>query len=449
MLWGDQAKFQRFVATGFVRANIYDHPLWVTLAQPFQLLPIGDAAFRANLAASFWAALTLSFVFALINRLAQSNVAALVGTLALGISHTFWSMSVQAEVYTLNTFLLAAALYVLTAPQLTWKPLLVAGVACGFAVNNHVMMWLPLPGLVTLAFGRGRKQGLPLRSYIPALLGFIVAYAIYFLYPSDPALDKSASALATFLPNLPALPRQLVRFGAFFVLQFPSPALILALYGMWRLRDRSLIGASLALILFATIIPVLNHEVPDQYVFYILAYFTLAIIAALGTVGLLTHLSSKVITGTVASIVALPIALYTILPALSPALGIDGDRLGVREIPARPALSFFLIPYKTGYVGAHQFSETTLNALPFDAVLIADYTIAEPMRYLQDVEGVRPDVSIASTAPDEQLAIAQRYAAQRSIYLPLSDPRYYDLERLSLEFNLEPWYDGYHLIPKN
>jgi hypothetical protein len=448
VLWGDQAKFQRFAATGFLRANVYDHPLWVTLAQPFMVFPIGDAAFRANLAASFWAALTMAFVFALLQRLTQSNLAAWIGAIALGASHTFWSMSVQAEVYTLNTLLLAVALYALTAPRLAWQLLLVAGIACGLAVNNHLMMWLPLPGVLLLAIGRGRRQGLPLQSYIPALLGFGAAYAIYSLYPPDPTLDSSAGALAAFLPNLPALPRQLARFAAFVVLQFPSPALLFALYGVWRLRHHGLIGASLGLILLADIAAVLNHEVPDQYVFYIPAYFTLAIIAGLGASGLPTRLRSKITTGVVTSIVVAPIALYTLLPAVLPSLGIGGERLGAREIPGRPALSFFLTPYKTGYMGARQFSEATLTALPSDAALIADYTVAEPMRYLQDVEGVRPDVSIASTAPGEQLAIAQRYAQQRSIYLPLSDPRYYDLEGLGTIFNLEPWRDGYQLVPK-
>jgi hypothetical protein len=117
-----------------------------------------------------------------------------------------------------------------------------------------------------------------------------------------------------------------------------------------------------------------------------------------------------------------------------PALGITGQTLGIREIPGRPALQFFLWPSKRGYFGARQFAEAALHNLPPNAIIIADYTVAEPMLYLQIAEHFRSDVTVAVLAMDEQLPFALVQSRHTQVFLALTGT-YYDIQGLREHFN--------------
>ncbi|HET7090853.1 MAG TPA: hypothetical protein VFL17_19655, partial [Anaerolineae bacterium] len=47
LLWGggDFATFQTKAFTRQIESNVFGHPMWVVLAQPFVALPVGDVAF--------------------------------------------------------------------------------------------------------------------------------------------------------------------------------------------------------------------------------------------------------------------------------------------------------------------------------------------------------------------------------------------------------------------
>src|SRR3972149_8509886 len=65
LLWGggDFSTFQTKAYTGQIESNVFGHPLWVILARPFLGLPVRDIAYRANLAAAFFAAGALAFIY--------------------------------------------------------------------------------------------------------------------------------------------------------------------------------------------------------------------------------------------------------------------------------------------------------------------------------------------------------------------------------------------------
>lgn len=117
LLWGggDFATFQTmaYLLEIQLAGGIFGHPLWVVLAHPFTWLPIGEVAWRANLASAVFAAGALVLVFLTAHRLTRSTPASLLATAALAISHTFWTYSVMAKVYYLNVLLLIAYIYLL------------------------------------------------------------------------------------------------------------------------------------------------------------------------------------------------------------------------------------------------------------------------------------------------------------------------------------------------
>ena len=127
------------------------YPLYVLLGKLFTLLPVGNVAWRMNLASAVYATAAVLVLYALLLRLAaprqdlarpgrrQAHSArrtgqtttrwlpAFVAALAFAFSSTFWSQAVIAEVYTLHNLLVAAILWLLLSriktSEVSRKPL--------------------------------------------------------------------------------------------------------------------------------------------------------------------------------------------------------------------------------------------------------------------------------------------------------------------------------------
>jgi hypothetical protein len=143
-------------------------PLWCILTKPFLWIPIGDVAWRANLASAFFGSATAAGVFVLALRWGASRMCGMVAALALAFSQRFWSQCVITEVYALNAVLLVTVLLCVEAfRRPLWKvddtedrqttdarkrkSLLVLGFISGLSLTNHYMlMMLAGPGIAAL-----------------------------------------------------------------------------------------------------------------------------------------------------------------------------------------------------------------------------------------------------------------------------------------------------------
>ena len=93
VLYGDSAEFQTLTYTlGTTHSTGY--PVYLLLARLLGFLPVGSLAWRVNLLSALSAAVTLSVVFLLIRHLTHSRIGALLGSVALGLSYTFWSQAI-------------------------------------------------------------------------------------------------------------------------------------------------------------------------------------------------------------------------------------------------------------------------------------------------------------------------------------------------------------------
>src|SRR5919199_4123480 len=116
------------------------YPTYMMLTHLFTYLHVGDPAYRVNLASAVYgvAAVVLFYLVGL--RLAGRAVAAAAGALAFGLSDTFWSQAVIAEVYTLEALL--AALVILVV--LVWRDrredrfLLLVAFLVGLSLTHHL-----------------------------------------------------------------------------------------------------------------------------------------------------------------------------------------------------------------------------------------------------------------------------------------------------------------------
>ena len=137
-------------------------PSYVWLGYLASLLPLGEIAVRVAWLSALMGALTVAALYVIAARyLTHDRAGALVGALFFGLSSTFWSQSVVAELYVPSVALLALCVLSL----LEWSARRRAG-------RGTAHGWL---ALALAAFGYSLGIHLSNALYIPAFALFILA----------------------------------------------------------------------------------------------------------------------------------------------------------------------------------------------------------------------------------------------------------------------------------
>jgi hypothetical protein len=385
------------------------HPLYYLIAIAFQKLPFAESAYKTNLVASVFGALTVGNVYLLLRLLTTRRAAAVVGTISLAVAHTFWQHCALAEVYTVSTALLTAELLCLVQYACSGKSawLLTLFVLNGLGVSNHMLAALNLPVwivlLVWLAWRRRRNAVL-----LPAAaVLWVIGAGIYLsMIAHEVAAGQSLGAVlrsalfgdqyAGNVLNIHIGAGLIGRALLYLGLNFPTPVALLALLGLgalwrpaaagWPIATRP-IGALLVIHLLWG----LHYNVPDQYTFFIPAIVLIAIALGLGADRFLAGRGRAWVVAAVA-LAALPPLVYLPLPRIVRAAGLS---LGVRrEIPYRDTYSYFLWPWKAGDQGPLRFATEVRRTLPDGALLLADDTAVRPIHYLMETDRWRRDVAV-------------------------------------------------------
>ena len=112
--WGDSADLalrMKADVEGIYYGRSRSYLLYRLVGQFFQAIPIGDIGWRTNFMAAFFGAASVALIYLISLRLALGKCAALAAAISLAVGHSFWFMSVTAEVYTFNIFILLMALW--------------------------------------------------------------------------------------------------------------------------------------------------------------------------------------------------------------------------------------------------------------------------------------------------------------------------------------------------
>lgn len=433
LLWQDSAMFQHRV---WFTDHLGDsglplaHPLYIWLAKAFTLLvPFGDFAWRVNLFSAFVGAASLAVMMRLLMDLTRSVAAAVIGTIALAVSHTFWTHSVIAEVYNLYALGLLLELWFvqrfLVAQRATW--LYAAMFVNGLSVANHLLALLHAPAYGVLIIAAFRSRILTLRNVAAAVGSFAVGSLPYtWLIIDDLATgrgawvvlkeslvgppDRSQRVLATTF----SFARQVLRSAQYFAMNFPTPLLVLAPVGLWMLwrrrRDRTF-GVFVFLVFVVDFVFAFRYPVPDQFVFFTPCYVITALAVAVGSLALaeggksnregraessaLLNVSFKpAIRFTLTVFALMPIVVYWLAPAILERLKFD---IGAkRDIPYRDTLRYFIQPWKNGETSATRFAEAALASAQPNGLLYADTTIKNVLVYYRDIVGRYPGVTLTT-----------------------------------------------------
>jgi 4-amino-4-deoxy-L-arabinose transferase-like glycosyltransferase len=390
------------------------YPTYTILTHLFTYLPVGDVAYRVNLASAVFGALAVAALYGAGLRLGRSIPAALAGALALGTSPLFWSQAVIAEVYTLHILFLVTALLVL----LVWrekredKYLLLAAAVIGLAMTHNLTSGLLLPTAAAFVLLVEPRKILDWKIILKGIGVFLASLLPYAYLPirarmdpvmnvEDPSNWERFKDLVTggeFKANMWAfgpeeLPARVAMYLDYLTDELHWALLIAAVAGVayTLLRDRAAF-ALLALPYAGFLIYALEYDIEDIHYYFIPTY---AILAVWASAGLATALRGASRLGA-----RTPKLRTTAVVALS-ILALSIPLWGLPE-------TYRTVDRSEDYEGRRILEAVVENTAP-NAIVLQH---RGPLKYMELVEGRRTDIQVWNFAqPNGQEEGVEAYNA--------------------------------------
>jgi hypothetical protein len=451
--WGDSADLaMRLIYDGdtsFIGTH-RDYVLWRYLGQATAWFPIEDGGLRANLFNAFWGAVTVGTITAYVYLVSQSFLATIAAGCAIAVAHSFWLLSVIAEVYTFNTavvflsFLFVALWWESKSSIWLWA----AALFSGLSLYHHATGLVLIAATFPLLLARFKSIGLLHGSVATAI--FISASWPYWSVVI-PLLGSDENVLAALGLRMPqnlnfetSVLRELIKFFAYLTYNFIGFSIFLGIYGIFvafRYRIWHLLPPgiwSLAFVYAGT-----TSTIPDKFNVYVAIYPAFALVVGVGVYQLSKHFKfSRNINATMVLATTLfPPTFYFATVKISERFSFD--LVGARTAPLRNNALYFLFPPKNGDFAPRIFAETALQDMPENGVLISDYTLWRPLYYVQAIDGLRLDVELIfverllSEGVENWIA---NQACDRPIFLASNRPAsYYQLDQIQARFDVQPY----------
>ncbi len=422
------ALYQRRVALTDIGDGPWARPLFVFLAQPFLLLPLGKTSSAANWAAAAFAAGACLFVYLLLKMLLQMApqfIARRVGVLAalsLAVSHTFWMRAVTPGPEPLDAFLLAAMLFFLIrfASEGGPKNLYFGMGVLGLSIANNLLMIFLVP--VVFLFVRVvhpplvRNPGIVrFRGLIAFTAGASIALAVTVWGWSKLGFAIPAEHMSwiRFWDHMmlawdQPLKESLVRFGSLLLLNFPPWSIVIGLIGLVELnrRQKYVFWMIFPLFLIYSALAI-TLRLPEPVPSYLPAWVFFSVAVGYGWWKLL---SSGNWQGFAVALVlsASPLVIYRFAPLAVRKAQMDLRVEAVFDVPQELPLDHLasqLNPDRRHLPEARAFAEKALDQLPEGARVLAVSRTAElvvaPLTYLVAVENRRPTAVVVLGDGDE------------------------------------------------
>ncbi len=472
----DTFEFQ-VVAPQLGIAHPTGYPLYLLLGKLFSLLPFGSVAWRINVGTAVLATLALIFFFRFLWELWGSWETAVLGAVVMGLTTTFWSQAIVAEVYALHALVVCVALWLMgrvVTPTLALplegegeKPplpprervgvrvsslrlnLLLLAFVIGLGLTNHLttLFLLPPAGIAVLLLLSREKSGTQrgteetqrstetdhrslitdyrslitdYRFLLKLLAVFVTPLLLYLYLPLRwQAVVGEPMGLGRFVDwvvggrfqdalQWGAWLNDSARYaivGRLFVDNWGEFNLALALLGLGYLAWRQWrLAAVLGITWLGFTFYCLNYYVPDLDVFLIPAQLVIGLFWASGVTAVLHAITHRLNHDSkpLLPMVQTAVLLLLLLPTLPLAVN-NRARLDNSANDGRTAWGLGVLQ----------------QPLAANAAILADSDKFPPLYYLQQAEGMRPDLEIM-VLPDEAAYRAEldaRLAAGQTVYL--------------------------------
>lgn len=404
------------------------YPLYMLLGHLFSYIPFGSVAWRINLASVLFALLAAQVLFMTGRQLSRREIPPLLAALLFGLAPTFWSQAIEAEVYALHALVVAVSLYLMVgllngAPEQAGNEerlrrlQYALAITLGLGLTNHLttLLLLPPAGLTLLFVWRTqRPTGRQIGRLILAFLAPLLLYA--YLPIRWAQVNQEAMGLGRFVDwviggrfqgalQLDAWLREPARYAVvarLLAAEWQPLLLILpALIGLFDLFRRAWRIALVLLITWLGFVYYgLSYHVPDLAVFLLPAHLVTALCLAAGLALIVKALARW--GGRVAPLLQGALATIVLAAILTAA--------GREQWPAVD---------RSRDDGRLAWATAALAEPAQQAALLADSEKFPPLYYLQQTEGVRPDLEIM-VLPDEaayRAELSARMAQGQPVYL--------------------------------
>ncbi len=436
-------------------AHAPGYPFYTLLGWLFShAFVVGDVAYRMNLLSAIMGAGTIALVYLVARRLTGRVLPSLAAALMLAFSYWFWLNALAAEVYALDTLLLAGTLLFLLQWRDRQRPAALFASALLFglslATRTASLLFLPAFGLYLLLCPKpGRPMvwlgvpiflmlGLLFYLYIPLDFRTQPAYvwSTFFQWTGNPPPDLatprgfwhlvSAADFRHFVFAFGPVEaaKNLAQYVGWLASSFMGAGLVLGVAGAWRQFQTHrrelllLLGIFLPSVIFYN-----NYDVADREFMLEPSYLVWALWVAVGWMEVSETLPSIVEN---VRLRALAPALIFVLPLAAlavnyPLVDLSGDR-----------------QFRTN-------NEELLALAEPNPTIMSWWIDVSPLLYLQKVEGMRPDARLLfSVAGNDEyvLDVAQMTVGQRALYVRR------DLEVLRGRYDLVPVGEWYQVLNK-
>ncbi len=412
ILPADNGEFQ-WVAAQLGLAHPPGFPLYTLLAYLFTQLPLQQSpAYMVNLFSAITSSATLVLLYLTVHQLTKRHLAAVTAVFALATSTTFWAQATTANIRSLTTFFAALAIlalvkfyfYTVRAKQRglgsgqsvigeRWLGIFVGALVLG--VGHHLsLFFMGLVFVFALLLIDWRFFVTPRRWLRPFLITLISLLPLLYLPLANPQLRNINSFLNHFLglgfqgdffyfiQPVVLEPRLKIMVNVL-TFQFAPLLLVAMLIGLillskhhWKLA--LLMGGSFAIHTFITA----TYRAPQT-----VEYMLPAIIPAILCLGFAVGYTDKLFPNSPRKAqLSAGIGQLFIAAVLLTSL-----YQGWQHFPDYRQLQ--------ASTNTRDYTLSLLQNAPANSTILANWHWATPLWYLQDVEGMRPDVTVRYVAP--------------------------------------------------
>ncbi|HZY44586.1 MAG TPA: DUF2723 domain-containing protein, partial [Anaerolineae bacterium] len=406
------------------------YPLYTLIGFLFTRLFVSPA-FAMNLLSAIIASITLVIVSKTVRLLTRSVLAGLLAASILGLSTTFWSQATTANIRMPTALFTALCVYILVSWQLTisvqqsanlaipssrrlaFSPTLTLfAITFSLALSHHLSIIFPGIFFIIYIFLIDRSLIKQPRRWIKPAIVFLIALLVLAYLPIRGATGgtlsdgESTTYLVQpdkFLDHVLArgfegdffyflntrsdlLLDRVALIPTLFNFQFNWLVAILALIGSIRLllRDRKLALMLLGGIGLHTFITI-TYRAPQTVEYMLPAYVLLAIVVGygLGDFGMQIADFGRF---------RIPHSAFRIIRWIL--IGISSLAAILLFLNHFPSYNWLHQPADT-----REYAATLLNDAPPNAIILSNWHWANPMWYLQQVEGLRSDVTVQYVYP--------------------------------------------------
>ena len=437
VMWGDSGELQTVALRGGL-GHPSGYPTFILLGHLFGRLVPGDPAHRITVMSAFFGGGAVLAFGLFLAGLGLSAAGVLGGALLFGASFTVWWAAIRCEVYTLAIacFLLSLGATLRALRSGAWRDAAGAAFLLGLTLTTH-MAYTPaaLAVMGVLAWRTGPWRGRGVAGWVGLGAGFVAGLLpILYLVYADPRTDATnylkytvdlpshqfgltpetfrtpwqritwlvlgrEAEGATNLGNLRGVASNIInQLGYTFLFEAGPLALVPLAVGLWaRLKRPQTMDLLLAGILVASLgFVAMSNDMRMLPIFTLPYSLMVATFVAIG----LDQLLLRAVTRPLPRLLA-ALAAFGLIASLPHALRVHAIRhpIGPRAWQVTeegpPRIESF-IPRLDHFRAPREIGERCLRAIPHGAFVAARWDTIQPLIYLQQVEGKRPDLTFDS-----------------------------------------------------